>query len=102
MLWRVSVNMCPKSKRSFSKLSITATLTSRPTNLLAAIVDQINTEVVISFQIYFDTEAFSLKHKYAKLVPEAYADKDNIKKHLREGEGELSIGQDKASVRVSI
>ena len=50
------------------------------------------------FQVYFNTEAFTRKHRYAKLVPEAYVDKENIKKHLREGEGELSIGADKMSV----
>jgi len=45
--------------------------------------------------VYFDTETFaqSPNHKYAKLVPEAYGDKENIQKFVNEGEGALSIGQ---------
>ncbi|KAI6171817.1 Cysteinyl-tRNA synthetase [Aphelenchoides besseyi] len=38
---------------------------------------------------------------YAKLVPEAYRDKDSIEKHLREGEGELSFKQDRLSEKRS-
>ncbi|XP_052798798.1 cysteine--tRNA ligase, cytoplasmic-like [Mya arenaria] len=43
--------------------------------------------------IYFDVGAFSSKpdHYYAKLVPEAYGDM----KALKEGEGELSISEDR-------
>ncbi|KAI6224150.1 Cysteinyl-tRNA synthetase [Aphelenchoides besseyi] len=51
--------------------------------------------------VYFDTEAFNRKHQYAKLVPEAYRDKDSIEKHLRESEGELSFKQDRLSEKRS-
>lgn len=50
--------------------------------------------------MYFNTTAFVSKpnHSYAKLVPEAFNDVENAAKHLRDGEGELSIGQDKLQV----
>ncbi|KAK0413611.1 hypothetical protein QR680_006902 [Steinernema hermaphroditum] len=43
--------------------------------------------------VYFDTEKFDKTkgHKYAKLVPEAYGG-DSLEKHMRESEGELSVG----------
>uniref|UniRef100_A0A183BVA7 Cysteine--tRNA ligase, cytoplasmic n=1 Tax=Globodera pallida TaxID=36090 RepID=A0A183BVA7_GLOPA len=43
--------------------------------------------------VYFNTAEFASKpnHSYAKLLPEAYADDENAEKHLREGEGELSV-----------
>ncbi|CAD5219372.1 unnamed protein product [Bursaphelenchus okinawaensis] len=49
--------------------------------------------------VYFDTLAFSEapNHNYAKLVPEAFGDTENLQKHLREGEGELSLSADKVS-----
>ncbi|CAD5226388.1 unnamed protein product [Bursaphelenchus xylophilus] len=49
--------------------------------------------------VYFDTAAFSEdpNHSYAKLMPEAFGDTENLQKHLREGEGELSLGADKVS-----
>lgn len=49
------------------------------------------------FQVYFNTNAFASKpnHTYAKLLPEAYKDTDNAEKHLREGEGELSVDAQK-------
>ncbi|KAK6746929.1 hypothetical protein RB195_000275 [Necator americanus] len=47
--------------------------------------------------VYFDTKAFESnpKHFYAKLVPEAYGDAESLEKNMREGEGELSMGEDK-------
>ncbi|CAJ0587015.1 unnamed protein product, partial [Mesorhabditis spiculigera] len=44
--------------------------------------------------VYFDTAAFTAnkEHFYAKLVPEAYGDSENLLKNMREGEGELSMG----------
>jgi len=47
--------------------------------------------------VYFDTAAFDSnpKHNYAKLVPESYGDAESASKHLRESEGELSVGADK-------
>uniref|UniRef100_A0A914CL90 Cysteine--tRNA ligase, cytoplasmic n=1 Tax=Acrobeloides nanus TaxID=290746 RepID=A0A914CL90_9BILA len=47
--------------------------------------------------IYFDTVSFESnpKHFYAKLVPEAYGDTENAHKHLKESEGELSMGTDR-------
>lgn len=49
--------------------------------------------------IYFDTTAFSAakNHYYAKLVPEAYGDM----KALKEGEGELSVSEDRMSEKRS-
>lgn len=49
--------------------------------------------------IYFDTTAFSNapSHYYAKLVPEAYGDM----KALKEGEGELSISEDRMNEKRS-
>ncbi|XP_053385262.1 cysteine--tRNA ligase, cytoplasmic-like [Mercenaria mercenaria] len=49
--------------------------------------------------IYFDTSVFSNapNHHYAKLVPEAYGDM----KALKEGEGELSISEDRMSEKRS-
>ncbi|KAL4225668.1 hypothetical protein ACF0H5_016357 [Mactra antiquata] len=49
--------------------------------------------------IYFDTTAFSAspKHYYAKLVPEAYGDQ----KALKEGEGELSVSEERISEKRS-
>lgn len=32
------------------------------------------------------------KHFYAKLVPEAFADNEQLMKNMRESEGELSMG----------
>ncbi|CAJ0959380.1 unnamed protein product, partial [Mesorhabditis belari] len=51
--------------------------------------------------VYFDTTAFTSnpKHFYAKLVPEAFADKDNLLKNMREGEGELSISADQLQMK---
>ncbi|KAI6184940.1 Cysteinyl-tRNA synthetase [Aphelenchoides bicaudatus] len=45
--------------------------------------------------VYFDTEAFanSPNHRYAKLLPEAFGDKENAQKHLQESEGVLSMNQ---------
>jgi cysteinyl-tRNA synthetase len=50
--------------------------------------------------VYFDTAVFVNKpnHAYAKLMPEAFGDKENQDKFLLEGEGALSVGQDKLSV----
>ncbi|CAB3410791.1 unnamed protein product [Caenorhabditis bovis] len=48
--------------------------------------------------VYFDTKAFedNPKHRYAKLVPEAYGgDSEVLMKNMREGEGELSMGDDR-------
>lgn len=47
--------------------------------------------------MYFDTCAFenNPKHFYAKLVPEAFGDTENATKHLKESEGELSLGADR-------
>lgn len=49
--------------------------------------------------VYFDTVSFDGKgnHHYAKLVPEAYGDK----KALSEGEGELSVSEDRVSEKRS-
>ncbi|KAL3080010.1 hypothetical protein niasHT_034568 [Heterodera trifolii] len=46
--------------------------------------------------VYFNTAQFASKpnHSYAKLLPEAYADAESAEKHLREGEGELSVAVD--------
>lgn len=41
--------------------------------------------------VYFDTNAFTKGHKYAKLMPEAYCNAENSKSALRESEGELSV-----------
>jgi cysteinyl-tRNA synthetase len=53
--------------------------------------------------VYFDTLAFdaSPKHYYAKLVHEAFGDSESAEKHLKESEGELSLGVDKLQVGVS-
>lgn len=50
--------------------------------------------------VYFDTLAFDAKpnHSYAKLMPESFADSEAAAKHLKESEGELSIGEDKLQV----
>lgn len=50
--------------------------------------------------VYFDTMTFAAKpnHTYAKLMPEAFTDSDSAAKNLKEGEGELSIGEDKLQV----
>uniref|UniRef100_A0A0N5AZC4 cysteine--tRNA ligase n=1 Tax=Syphacia muris TaxID=451379 RepID=A0A0N5AZC4_9BILA len=49
--------------------------------------------------VYFDSIAFenSPKHSYAKLVPEAFGNAEELMKNMRESEGELSMGnlQDK-------
>uniref|UniRef100_F1L1Z1 cysteine--tRNA ligase n=1 Tax=Ascaris suum TaxID=6253 RepID=F1L1Z1_ASCSU len=44
--------------------------------------------------VYFDTIAFESKpnHSYAKLVPEAFGDNEQLLKNMRESEGELSMG----------
>jgi len=44
--------------------------------------------------VYFDTTKFQAneKHFYAKLVPEAVGDTENEAKHMKESEGELSLG----------
>uniref|UniRef100_A0A1I8BGH5 tRNA-synt_1e domain-containing protein n=1 Tax=Meloidogyne hapla TaxID=6305 RepID=A0A1I8BGH5_MELHA len=48
---------------------------------------------VLDGSVYFNTKAFSCSsdHNYAKLLPEAYKDEGCLEKHLREGEGELSL-----------
>ncbi|KAI1715685.1 tRNA synthetases class I (C) catalytic domain-containing protein [Ditylenchus destructor] len=53
--------------------------------------------------VYFDTNAFesSPKHFYAKLVHEAFGDKETADKHLKESEGELSVGADKLQEKKS-
>uniref|UniRef100_A0AC34GP63 Cysteine--tRNA ligase n=1 Tax=Panagrolaimus sp. ES5 TaxID=591445 RepID=A0AC34GP63_9BILA len=47
--------------------------------------------------VYFDSTKFQAnpKHFYAKLVPEAFNDTENEAKHMKEGEGELSISADR-------
>uniref|UniRef100_A0A8R1I866 Cysteine--tRNA ligase, cytoplasmic n=1 Tax=Caenorhabditis japonica TaxID=281687 RepID=A0A8R1I866_CAEJA len=48
--------------------------------------------------VYFDTKAFehNPKHFYAKLVPEAYGDdSEALLKNMREGEGELSMSDER-------
>ncbi|KAK6102952.1 cysteine--tRNA ligase [Brugia pahangi] len=44
--------------------------------------------------VYFDTVKFdnSEKHSYCKLVPEAFADNEQLMKNMRESEGDLSMG----------
>ncbi|VDK85534.1 unnamed protein product [Onchocerca ochengi] len=44
--------------------------------------------------VYFDTMKFdnSEKHNYCKLVPEAFADNEQLMKNMRESEGDLSMG----------
>uniref|UniRef100_A0A0M3JXA8 Cysteine--tRNA ligase, cytoplasmic n=1 Tax=Anisakis simplex TaxID=6269 RepID=A0A0M3JXA8_ANISI len=44
--------------------------------------------------VYFDTMAFESnpKHSYAKLVPEAFGDSEQLLKNMKESEGELSMG----------
>uniref|UniRef100_A0A915CWW8 Cysteine--tRNA ligase, cytoplasmic n=1 Tax=Ditylenchus dipsaci TaxID=166011 RepID=A0A915CWW8_9BILA len=53
--------------------------------------------------VYFDTAAFeaSPKHYYAKLVYEAFGDQESADKHLKESEGELSLGADKLQEKKS-
>jgi hypothetical protein len=48
----------------------------------------------VCLQVYFDTIAFANtpKHSYAKLLPEAFSDKDALLNNMRESEGELSMG----------
>lgn len=50
--------------------------------------------------MYFDTLLFESKphHSYAKLLPEAFGDAQCAAKNMREGEGELSITDDKLQV----
>lgn len=50
--------------------------------------------------VYFDTQAFDSdpKHFYAKMVPEAFGDK----KALSEGEGELSVSEEKQSEKKNV
>lgn len=47
----------------------------------------------MKFQVYFDTIKFykSKKHTYCKLVPEAFADNEQLMKNIRESEGDLSL-----------
>lgn len=47
--------------------------------------------------VYFDVNAFDKNHHYAKLVPEAYGDM----KSLHEGEGDLTISEDRLSEKRS-
>lgn len=51
--------------------------------------------------VYFDTKAFEAnpKHFYAKLVPEAYGDNEQLLKNMREGEGELSMTADRLQAK---
>ena len=53
--------------------------------------------------IYFDTTQFQAnpKHFYAKLVPEAFNDSENEAKHMKEGEGELSISAERLQEKKS-
>ncbi|CAI2304971.1 unnamed protein product [Caenorhabditis sp. 36 PRJEB53466] len=54
--------------------------------------------------VYFDTKAFEQnpKHFYAKLVPEAYGDdSEELMKNMREGEGELSMSDEKLKAKRS-
>ncbi|CAI5438832.1 unnamed protein product [Caenorhabditis angaria] len=54
--------------------------------------------------VYFDTKAFEAnpKHYYAKLVPEAYGgDNDALMKNMREGEGELSMSDERLKAKRS-
>jgi hypothetical protein len=47
--------------------------------------------------VYFNTVAFDTckHHHYAKLVPEAYCDPEKMRCAMRDGEGELSVGNEK-------
>lgn len=56
--------------------------------------------IFAKFQVYFDTMKFdnSEKHSYCKLVPEAFADNEQLMKNMRESEGDLSMGNLQVSI----
>ncbi|KAL9922789.1 cysteine--tRNA ligase, cytoplasmic isoform 1-T2 [Glossina fuscipes fuscipes] len=58
-----------------------------------------NLAYAVNGSVYFDVDSFNKceKHFYAKLVPEAYGDT----KSLQEGEGDLSVGEDRLTEKRS-